>query len=90
MNKPSQDDKPECFGNLDKVFPMADNGLRQTPDDCFYNCPVKTQCLKTAMSTKDSVQVEEEILERGRKSGVINFFERWSRKKQMHRKLNKK
>jgi len=87
MNKERQ--IPECFGVLEKVFPMADKGLRQTPDDCFYHCPVKTKCLQQAMSTKDGVKVEEEIIERGTQSGTINFFERWSRKKQMHRKKKK-
>ncbi len=84
-----QDELPECFGNLEKVFPMTENGLRQTPDKCFYHCPVKTRCLKRAMGTKDGVRVEEEIIERSTKSGVMNFFERWSRKKQAHRKTRK-
>ncbi len=80
---------PECFGILEKVFPMTHKGLRQTPDDCFYHCPVKTKCLQKAMSTLDGIKVEEEIIERGTKSGAINFFERWSRKKQVHRKKQK-
>ncbi len=84
-----ENEKPECFGQLEKVFPMAENGLRQTPDDCFYLCPVKTKCLQRAMATKDGVKVEEEIIERGSKAGVINFFERWSRKKQLHKKIKK-
>jgi len=80
---------PECFGWLEKVFPMTDSGLRQTPEECFYHCPVKTRCLKQAMATKDGAQVEEEILDRGTKAGTIGFFERWSRKKMAHKKLNK-
>jgi len=84
-----ENDKPDCFGNLEKVFPMTEKGLRQTPDDCFYHCPVKTKCLRQAMTTKDGVKVEEEIIERGTKAGVMNFFERWSRKKQVHRKQKK-
>ena len=80
---------PECFGNLEKVFPMTDKGLRQTPDECYYYCPVKTKCLRQAMGTKDGIKVEEEIIERSTKSGAMNFFERWSRKKQAHRKMNK-
>ena len=78
---------PPCFGDLERVFPMTDKGLRQTPDECFYHCPVKTRCLQQAMSTRAGVQVEEEILERGTRSGAIGFFERWSRKKQMARKI---
>ncbi|NOX34907.1 MAG: hypothetical protein GXP56_14465 [Deltaproteobacteria bacterium] len=84
-----ENENRECFGILEKVFPMTEKGLRQTPNDCFYHCPVKTKCLQKAMTTKDGVKVEEEIIERGSKSGVINFFERWSRKKQVHRKTKK-
>ncbi|MFH2090999.1 MAG: hypothetical protein ABIJ31_01400 [Pseudomonadota bacterium] len=78
--------KPDCYGCLEKVFPMTDSGLRQTPERCHVLCVLKTDCLKQAMTTKQGTQVEEEILERGSKAGVINFFERWSRKKQIHRK----
>jgi hypothetical protein len=79
-------DLPECFGNLAKVFPMGKNGLRETPEDCFFHCPVKTRCLKQAIATKDGVKVEEEIIERSTKAGAMNFFERWSRKKQLHKR----
>ncbi|OGR53410.1 MAG: hypothetical protein A3J80_13660 [Desulfobacula sp. RIFOXYB2_FULL_45_6] len=85
MNR--EDEIKECFGNLEKVFPMTAQGLRQTPDDCFFYCPVKTKCLQQAMATKDGVKVEEELIERGVSAGVITFFERWSRKKQIHRRL---
>lgn len=81
---------PDCFGQLEKVFPMTETGLRQTPDDCFYQCPVKTRCLKLALSGEKGAQVEEEIIERGSRAGLINFFERWSRKKQIHRKIQNK
>lgn len=82
-------DLPECFGNLEKVFPMTDSGLRQTPDECFFHCPVKTRCLKKAMAGKEGAQVEEEVIERGDKAGLMNFYERWSRKKQVHRRIKK-
>jgi hypothetical protein len=85
----TEDERPECFGILDQVFPMTDKGLRQTPDDCFYHCPVKTKCLKQAMATRDGVRLEDEIIQRGTRSGAVNFFERWSRKKQAHRRTNK-
>jgi hypothetical protein len=80
---------PECFGRLEKVFPMTESGLRQTPDECFYQCHVKTKCLQYAMAGKDGATVEEEIIKRGSEAGAINFFERWSRKKQIHRKQQK-
>ena len=76
----------DCFGNLEKVFPMTESGLRQTPDDCFFHCPVKTKCLQKALGTKDGVKVEEEIIDREVQSGMMSFLERWSRKKQAHRR----
>lgn len=79
-------DTPECFGHLEKVFPLGPTGLRETPEDCFYHCPVKTRCLQQAMATKNGVTLEEEIIERSVKSGTMTFFERWSRKKQAHRR----
>lgn len=82
-----KDNKPDCFGILEKVFPMAALGLRETPDYCFNFCPFKTKCLEYAMTTKKGTKLEDEIIERGTKSGAINFFERWSRKKQTHKKL---
>ena len=81
---------PPCFGNLEKVFPMGEKGLRQTPDDCFFHCPVKTRCLRQAMATKEGAKVEEEIIERGDRAGAMGFFERWSRKKQLHKRTAQK
>ncbi|MCP4672032.1 MAG: hypothetical protein GY857_12080 [Desulfobacula sp.] len=84
-----KNDRPDCFGILDKVFPMTALGLRQTPDYCFNFCTVKTKCFEYAMTTKNGAQLEDEIIERGRKSGTIGFFERWSRKKQVYKKMKK-
>ncbi len=81
--------KPDCFKDLDTVFPVKENGLRETPPYCMYECPFKTECLKAAMTTEKGMAVEEEILDRGTRAGVINFFERWSRKKQMHRRTGR-
>ena len=89
-NKNQKKDNPECFGILEKVFPMTDNGFRQTPQNCFDFCPLKTKCLEYAMTTKDGAKLEEEIIKKGTQSGTINFFERWSRKKQAYKKLHKR
>lgn len=83
------DRKPDCFGHLDKVFPMTDSGLRETPKKCFEKCPLKTECLRQAMTSEKAVNVEEEIIERGTQAGTIGFFERWSRRKQVHRQKSK-
>lgn len=85
----SSDTLPDCFGNLEKVFPMGPKGLRETPEACFYHCPVKTKCLQAAIATKEGVQVEEEVIERSEKAGAISFLERWSRKKQAYRRTLK-
>ncbi|MFK5954787.1 MAG: hypothetical protein QM498_17185 [Desulfobacterium sp.] len=75
---------PECFGQLEKVFPMGSHGLRQTPEPCMC-CPHKTNCLRQAMSGTGGLNVREEMVVRGEKAGRIGFFERWSRKKKLHR-----
>jgi len=77
--------KPQCFGDLETVFPMTDKGLRETPDNCMYLCPWKTACLRAAMAGNQGKKVKEELVERSEKAGMIGFFERWSRKKQIHK-----
>jgi len=79
-------EKPVCFGELEKVFPWTKRGLRETPDNCMYLCPCKTQCLRAAMGGEKGVKVHEELIERGEEAGMISFFERWSRKKQLAKK----
>jgi len=78
--------KPDCYGNLKKVFPMTETGLRETPHYCRYECFYKTDCLKEALVTSKGRQVEDELLERGSKAGTIGFVERWSRRKQLGRR----
>jgi hypothetical protein len=80
---------PECFGNLQKVFPMGKDGLRHTPEDCFA-CLQKTQCLRSAIQSKDGLKVKEEHLDRAYNSGTIGFMERWSKKKDYHRRKKSK
>lgn len=94
MDKQSQadqtkpdDSRPDCFGTIDKVFPMTDRGLRETPDECMYFCPCKTACLRSAMTGAQGVPVQEEIIERSEEAGMIGFFERWSRKKLLSKKV---
>ena len=85
-----EQEKPPCFGDLETVFPMGENGLRQTPEKCFSHCGVKTDCLKEAMAGKQGAAVENEVIDRSSKAGLMGFFERWSRKKQVHRRMNEK
>jgi len=81
----SENKIPECFGELDIVFPMADDGLRHTPPTCF-ECPHKTECLRTGLRGQAGLKVHEEHIDRSYRSGMISFVERWSRKKGLERR----
>ncbi len=80
---------PPCFGDLENVFPMGEEGLRQTPESCMP-CFYKTECLRKAMSEKDGVTVREEMVDRAYASGRVGFFERWSRKKALSTQKQRK
>ncbi len=77
------DDRPGCFGNLDRVFPMAEGGLRRSSETCAA-CPEKPECLRAAVSGENQITVEEEKVDRAYKSGKISFLQRWSRKKVLY------
>ena len=81
----SQETLPGCFGDIEKVFPMGSRGLRETPDDCMYLCPHKTPCLRRAMAGMKGLDVKEEMVSQREKKGALGFFERWSKKKNIHR-----
>ncbi len=83
-----ENDKPECFGDLEQVFPMADDGLRHSPEHCIA-CAEKTACLRTAISGKNQAVVEEEKIDRAYTAGRIPFLERWARKKSLHNRRRK-
>ena len=82
MEKPPEK-CPVCFGDLDTVFPMGEDGLRHTPAGCM-TCEHKTGCLRAAMKAGSGDQVREEMVDRAYDSGLIGFFQRWSRKKHYH------
>jgi len=71
---------PECFGVLETVYPLQDDGFRNTPASCFA-CRYKTDCLRSAMGGIEGLKVKEEFLDRAYESGLIGFLERWARKK---------
>ena len=79
---------PPCYGNLEQVFPMGPEGLRQSPESCMPCC-YKTECLRKAMAAKGGVAVREEMVDRAYESGALSFLERWSRKKILHTKKQK-
>lgn len=79
---------PECFGDLEVVFPMGEDGLRASPEKCL-ECEHKTGCLRYAMAGPQGNEVKGEKVERAYKSGQMSFLERWSRKKSLHRARKK-
>ena len=77
---------PECYGDLEKVFPEGSDGLRRSPPLCMA-CVFKTECLRDAMSKKEGLKVQEKNVDRAYESGMMGFFARWSRKKELHREI---
>lgn len=77
--------RPVCFGDLERVFPKAVDGLRHTPTSCMI-CKDKVECLRSAMAGSDGLLVREEVTDRAYASGMISFFERWSQKKEFQRR----
>jgi len=77
---------PSCFGRLDEVFPKCPNGLRQTPERCS-DCRFKVTCLREAVSGPGGFRVREEVIDRAYRTGVISFFERWSKKKYLQNQM---
>ena len=74
----------DCFGILDRVFPMGDGGLREVPSECM-GCPDKIECLRRAMSTQEGLELKGEMLDRAAATGMIGRLQRWSRKKALNR-----
>ena len=81
---------PYCYGNLDTVFPLGEDGLRHSPESCMV-CFCKTECLRAAVSGEDGIQVKKEQVKRAHSSGTISFVERWARKKALeYKKKNRR
>jgi hypothetical protein len=85
----SKEKYPQCFGVLDSVFPKKENGLRVSPESCI-SCPHKTECLKSAMEGPRGLEVKGEFVDRAYESGMIGFLQRWSKKKDINRRLKEK
>ena len=82
----NQKEYPYCFGKLTIVFPMGKDGLRETPESCFP-CIYRTECLKAAMGKSGGLKIKEEYVDRAYEAGMIGFFTRWSKKKELKRKI---
>ena len=82
-------DKKECFGILEKVFPLMDSGLREVPSGCF-ECPDHVLCLRKAISTKEGIGMRAERLDRTPAKGFRGRLKRWSEKKELSRQMEEK
>lgn len=85
MTKVSKD----CFGILDKVFPVGEEGLREIVPGCF-DCPHKKSCLQAALDTKEGLMFRNEVLDREPAVGVVGRIKRWSERKTFSRLINLK
>jgi len=80
---------PYCFGKLEKVFPEGKDGLRHSPESCVPCCQ-KTECLRTAMAEACGLKLQEKNVDRAYAAGMLGFLGRWSRKKDLQRRLSDK
>jgi len=74
----------ECFGILEKVFPVAESGMREVVPECF-DCDDRVECLKTALATSEGLGYREQLLEERSAGGFIGRIRRWSEKKTLSR-----
>ena len=83
------DDKinpPECFGELDIVFPVGEEGFQTSPPECM-RCPHARLCLQTAMRSPDGLKLKEEKVDQAYRYGLIGKLERWSKKKLIRQEI---
>lgn len=81
--------KKECFGILERVFPVGESGMRETPPSC-QECADKTECLRAALSTPQGIEFRGELLEQRGPGGFVGVIKRWSRKKELSRLMEQK
>jgi hypothetical protein len=80
-------DPLECFGQLDTVFPVGEEGIRTSPPECM-KCPHAKSCLQTAMHSPEGLNLQEEKVDRAYEYGLIGKVERWSKKKLIRRQID--
>ncbi|MCB2228036.1 MAG: hypothetical protein KQH53_15255 [Desulfarculaceae bacterium] len=73
--------RPDCFGDLERVFPTSEQGLREIAAGC-WDCAARVDCLRAAATAKDGGEkLAEEKALREDPDGVAGFVRRWSRRK---------
>jgi hypothetical protein len=82
----ADDEHPECFGELDTVFPVGEEGVRTTPPECM-KCPHVKSCIQAAMRGPEGLKLEEARVDRAYEYGLIGKLERWSKKKLIRQQI---
>lgn len=78
--------RPECFGDMETVFPLGADGLREVSPGC-WECARRIPCLKqAAQAPRAKRDLEEERQQRDDSGGVGGFLRRWSRLKEHARR----
>jgi len=86
----SAEERPDCFGKIDRVFPMTDSGFRETPIPCMDTCKHRVDCLRKALSSDpEADRLKNDQVDRAYDAGLMGFFERWSKKKSLNKKDKK-
>jgi len=80
--------KKDCFGVLDQVFPVGEDGLREIVRACF-ECSDRVSCLKAALDTREGLEMRSQNLDRAASGGMIGRLRRWSYKKELHRLMQR-
>ncbi|PIE75316.1 MAG: hypothetical protein CSA18_00430 [Deltaproteobacteria bacterium] len=78
--------KPSCFGDIQKVFPLNTEGLRESPEECIKDCGFNKECILKAVEEDKELGRQNEILDAAYESGNIGFFARWAKKKTLYEK----
>lgn len=77
--------RKDCFGILDNVFPMGNEGLREIVPKCFQ-CTERKECLQAALQTEQGVELRSEALDRSSSGGLMGSLKRWSDKKALSKR----
>ena len=86
VEMPSEKD---CFGVLDRVFPMGGEGLREVDPECL-ECTERIECLRAALDTREGLAFRGEVIDRSAQKGFVGRLKRWSDKKALHRRMQKR
>ena len=77
--------RKDCFGILDNVFPMGNEGFREIVPECF-KCSERKECLQAALQTEQGFELRSEALDRSSSGGLMGSLKRWSDKKALSKR----